>query len=342
MEIILTPAAMKAYAVSDSSQIGEVRRAASALAKTIGFDETRCGQVAVVATELATNLSAHAKGGEVFIRQLNARGIELLAVDRGPGMADVERARADGFSTAGTAGAGLGAIGRLAHTFDIQSDPNVGTVSLIRMLAESPPVPAKVGWETGLVSLPKRGETVSGDSAAVSQDDERSVFVLADGLGHGPQAAEASEPTVTVLREQSHLSPKQMMEAMHAALRSTRGAAVAVGEVDWRSRTLRFCGIGNIAAAMHSNGSKPQHLISHNGIVGHTMGRVQEFSYPFPAGAVLILHSDGLKTIRDIGAHPGIFTRDVSLIAGVLYRDNRRERDDATVVVLREPRSAMQ
>lgn len=75
-------------------------------------------------------------------------------------------------------------------------------------------------------------------------------------------------------------------------------------------------------------------MISHNGTVGHTMRKVQEFVYPWVAGSLLVMHSDGLGTQWRIDDRAGLRDEHPQLIAGVLYRDFKRGRDDATIVVV--------
>jgi hypothetical protein len=218
----------------------------------------------------------------------------------------------------------------------VHSDLGLGTASVARIWS-GPRAPATgSGWEAGLVALPVRGETISGDGAALVTTGSRSVIVMSDGLGHGPLAADASIAALAVLRERSDLGPKDLIDAIHLALRPTRGAAVAVVEVDWASRRVCFCGVGNVAATLYRTGVKDQHLMSHNGIVGHIVSRTQEFKYDLPQGSMLVMNTDGLKSSRSANSPPVLFQRDVSVIAGILFRDNARERDDATVVVLRE------
>ena len=99
------------FLIEESSQVAEVRRKVTALACAAGLDEHRAGICALVASEVCTNLTKHAKQGEFFLRtvtQGQARGIEILALDRGPGMANVSRALQDSHSTAGSSGTGLG------------------------------------------------------------------------------------------------------------------------------------------------------------------------------------------------------------------------------------------
>ena len=204
-------------AVADPTIAGEVRRAATVLASRLGFEETRRGQVAIVATEAATNLDKHASGGEIVIQGLTdgtLGGIDILTLDGGPGMADVSRCLADGFSTAGSPGTGLGAISRLSAVFDIHSLVGVGSVTLARLWA----LPrSESRWpvvhEFGAVSVPVFGEDVCGDAWAIDESDGRITILVADGLGHGPHAAEAAQEAVRIFAETSTLDPAERLSA---------------------------------------------------------------------------------------------------------------------------------
>lgn len=328
--------------VTESSQVGEARRIAAALAGTAGFDETERGKVALVATEAANNLVQHAAGGELVLRVLGrdqADGLEILSLDKGPGMRNVAECLRDGFSTAGTPGTGLGAILRLSDLFDIYSLPGMGTALLSRLRAKAPAARPQTGTglEIGAVCLPKPGETVCGDAWDADDRGGRSRILVADGLGHGPAAAEASGEAVRVFRQNPAPGPAEILEAIHAALRGTRGAAAAAAEVDLTERTIRFAGIGNIAAAVVSPG-ETRSMVSHNGIVGHQMRKVQEFVYPLPEGGMLVMASDGLTTQWRLDRYPGLLAKHPGLAAGVLYRDFNRGRDDVTVLAARPKR----
>lgn len=318
--------------VRERSQVGEARRAATAASARLGFDETTRGQVAIVATEAANNLVAHAKDGQVLLRELEGGGLEIVALDRGPGIAHVEQCLEDGYSTAGTPGTGLGAIRRCAAEFDIYSVPGLGTALVARFWSGSPS-PSRL--EVSAVCLPKQGEQICGDCWAVQPMGGRTRLLVADGLGHGPLAAEASQSAVDYFRREPGRILSDVIQTAHVGLRPTRGAAVAVVEVDSDRRELRFVGIGNISGAAFS-GSGSSRLISHNGTVGHQMPRVQEFVYPWPGDAVLVMASDGLATRWRLDGYPGLVRRHPSLIAGILYRDFCRGTDDVTVVVSRE------
>jgi hypothetical protein len=109
-----------------------------------------------------------------------------------------------------------------------------------------------------------------------------------------------------------------------------------VAEIDIAGQTVRFAGLGNIAATVYGPRSV-RHLVSHHGIAGHAAQRITEYTYPWPPDAALVMHSDGVATLRDLEPYPGLMQRDPGIIAGVLYRDFGRPRDDATVVVARGP-----
>jgi anti-sigma regulatory factor (Ser/Thr protein kinase) len=323
-----------AIPITESSQTGEARRVAIALATRLGFQETQRGKVGIVVTEVANNLIQHAQGGVLLLRLLeqdSAIGIEVLSLDKGRGMVDVDECLQDGFSTGGTLGNGLGAIRRLSGLLEIYSIPNQGTALLAHLWSDSALHPPQKTLEIGVICLPKLGEEVSGDAWAYQVDNCHSLLLVADGLGHGPAAATAASQAVRIFQEH-HRSPGAIVEAAHAALRSTRGAAIAIAEIDFEQKSVRFAGIGNIAASIFSV-TKRHHLLSHNGTVGHEVRKIQELSYPWYANGLLIMHSDGLDSKWQLDRYPGLSEKHPSLIAGVLYRDFNRERDDVTVLV---------
>ena len=326
------------HAVADASQVAEAKRRISELSKAVGLDETEAGKVTLIATEMATNLAKHGGGGWLIGRRLTQagtggaalEGVEILAVDSGRGMADPAQCLRDGFSTAGTPGNGLGAIRRLGHVFDLYSRIGQGTVLLSRVwrgLRSAPPPPVRIG----VVALPIDGEQISGDGWHVEGTWPDLRIVLIDGLGHGPAAAEATAAALAAVVGAPG-PPRASMQRVHDAIRHTRGAAGALCEIDSAAGLLRYVGVGNIAGSL-IGGPKPRSLVSHNGTLGLSAPRIQEFSLPWTAQSLLVMHSDGLTTRWDLATYPGLALRDPALIAAVLWRDFRRGRDDATVLV---------
>ena len=324
--------------ISEPSQAGAARRSALAAAAELGFTSTQQGRVGIVATELASNLAKHAHGGEFLVQEIEfsgLRGLELLALDSGPGFSDLGKVMSDGYSTAGSPGTGLGAVKRLSRTFDAFSLPGQGTVFVARLWAQEtrPPGPR---FDYGVISVPHPRETVTGDSWWVEEPDGgRQTLMLADGLGHGEFASQAAQAAVDVFRKSRGKEPEDILQDADGALRSTRGAAMAVAVVDAAQQRIDYVGVGNIAAGIVSEGGIHR-LVSHNGTVGAGIRKVQRFTYPWPKEALLIMHSDGLSAHWNLERYPGLLARHPSVVAGVLYRDCKRQNDDATVLVMRD------
>jgi anti-sigma regulatory factor (Ser/Thr protein kinase) len=321
--------------VTDASHVSACRMAAQRMARELEFDETRAGRVAIAVTEAVTNMVRHAGGGTLAARSLTAPGtlgIEILAVDSGPGMDDFDASARDGYSSAGTAGTGLGAMRRLSEDFDVYTGRGLGTAA--RMVFWSGERPPANGLDVGGISVPRHGETVCGDAWACEAHAGGITLVVADGLGHGPDASRAAMGAVEVLRRHPDYAAIRLLDVAHARLKPTRGAAVAFMREDAASRELVFAGVGNISAVI-LEGEGRRAMLSHNGIVGHNVHKSEEYRYGWPRGSLLVAHSDGLETQWNLARFPGLSARHPSLIAGVLYREYTRKRDDVTVVVAR-------
>jgi anti-sigma regulatory factor (Ser/Thr protein kinase) len=316
------------------------------MSEKLGFDETRQAAVALVVTELASNVVKHAGTGELIVQGMDlgpaGQILEILAVDSGCGMRDVNQCAADGYSTAGSPGTGLGAIKRMTDAFDVFSSSGLGTVIQARL----DQIPGRRrrrdgGIELGVVAIPATGEEVCGDAWATIERDGRIFVLLVDGLGHGEQAALAAAEAVRVFcaHRAEELAP--IVESIHAALRSTRGAALAIARVDPGAHQVHYVGVGNISGVIRDRRTgSTSSMVSQNGTVGYTVRKVQTFEYSWNDDSVLVMHSDGLATHWDVDRYPGLLQMHPSLIAGVLYRDFRRGRDDVTVLAAGEARTA--
>lgn len=326
-----------ALAVADTSHVSAARLALQRLAKDLEFDETRAGRLAIVATEAVTNMVRHGGGGMFAARPLardGALGIEMLAIDAGPGMRDFGHSSRDGVSSGSTPGTGLGAIGRLADEFEVSTGDARGTI--LRMVVWNK-VPSRDddAYDVGAVLVPKSGEIDCGDAWAVEYHDDGATFLVVDGLGHGPDASRAAAAAIDVLRRHPEHSAIRLLDLAHGRLRATRGAALAFMRHDRRRGQIDFAGVGNIAASIHEGASR-RSMVSHNGIVGHNVHKSEMYSYPWPPGALLVAHTDGLETQWDLGAFPGIVTHHPSVIAATLFRRHTRKRDDVAVLVVRQ------
>jgi anti-sigma regulatory factor (Ser/Thr protein kinase) len=321
--------------VSDATHAGEARRKASSFAERLSLGERASSSLAIVVTEIVTNVVKHAGSGTLLLDPIaynGNRGMRVLALDKGPGIKDLSTALRDGHSTSGTPGNGLGAIKRLSNVFDIHSSPGNGTAVMAEVWSQKI-VKEKYGAvEVGVVSLPIRGEEVCGDGWGLKKMPASILLMVVDGLGHGVLAAEAAREAERIFGEARSISPTPILQDSHLSLKKTRGAAMAVASLNFERGLLSYAGVGNISASLVApQGSRG--LASHNGTVGHEVRNIQEFSLPWNAQSILVMHSDGLNTRWDLALYPGIWSRHPALIAGLLYRDFSRERDDVTVLV---------
>lgn len=330
------------HAVKVHEDAGYVRRFVADTSRRAGASEAEVGRAELAVTELATNLLRHARpGGSILVRPLmthGSRGIEIISLDRGPGMRDAGGFVRDGApKLAGTSlGVGLGAVRRLSTVFDIYSRLGEGTVVLSRHLFGDAP---KAGaFEVGGVSVALQGESVSGDGWAIASANPPFSALLVDGLGHGPEAGEASEAAIAVLGSYFGDIEGYVRQA-NSAMRQTRGGVLGLARIDLAQARVHFAGIGNIEG--HVILSERRCLLSsRNGTLGVSLSPpdARIVSQPWTPGAILILHSDGVKLALDPRAHPGLFQHDASVIAAVLMRDGIRGTDDATIVVVKDTR----
>ena len=326
-------------AVNDASQVGEARRQAVRIAETLNLSESDRGRVAIVASELATNLARYATAGEILLRAMpatNPQWIELLAVDRGPGITDVTRSLEDGYSTGGTAGTGLGAARRLSNVFDIYSTRPGGTVVFCRLQPKATNIVAEDTFVYSAISRPAPLEVMCGDSWRIVQRGSELAIMIVDGLGHGPSAASAADEATAAFDREPFVELASLINSTHVRMQGTRGGAIAIAHLDADRQSIKYVGVGNISGHLRSgDGQSRKGLVSHNGTVGVLLRRVQHFDYAYQPGGLLVMHSDGVQSRWSLDLYPGLSQRHPAVIAGVLQRDFTRGRDDVTVAVVK-------
>ncbi|MEU3522611.1 SpoIIE family protein phosphatase [Streptomyces sp. NPDC038707] len=340
--------------VHDSTRVRDARMAAREACDDSGLAPARTAAAELVATELATNLLKHAGGGLMVVNLVEppaggaGTSVQLYSLDHGPGVADVDAALRDGYSTAGgSLGAGLGSCRRSANAFHLYSRPGRGTVAAARI----DPEPGERG--AAPARLPAGGITVSlghdaqcGDAWGWVRSGALVTLLLADGLGHGAKAAHASTAAVAELRRTGHLPPAEILRRLHTALRPTRGAAVTVAQLDTDRAELSVAGVGNVAARVRTGESSWTSLVSHPGIVGaYFPAQVPVRRLPWHRDSLLVMHSDGLPSRWTPPQDPWLLAHDPSVLAAAILRDAgspaRPVRDDTSVAVLAPDRRTL-
>ena len=322
--------------ITDPTHASEARRHAARYADDAKLGEKEGGGLALVVTEMVTNVIKHASNGALLFEAITENGnsgVRVLALDKGPGIRDIGGAMRDGYSTAGTPGNGLGAMKRLSHTFDICSAPGMGTAVLSEFWSKKQSSRQNLPIHIGVLSVPLKGEQVSGDGWGTRKNAESVLLMVVDGLGHGTLAAEAAREAERVFGASSSDSPTPILQDSHDSLKKTRGAAMAVASLHFDKRLISYAGVGNIGSSIVKPNGNNRGMTSHNGTLGHHLARIQEFSFPWDDSSILVMHSDGLKSGWDLKQYPGIWGKHPNLIAGLLFRDFSRERDDVTVLV---------
>jgi len=327
--------------IEEQSQIAQARRQALAVAASCNLSEELAGRLALIVTEAGTNVLKYAGGGEMFIRPFAdhfSEGVEVLVLDRGPGMQDVSRSAQDGHSSGGTLGFGMGTIARMSTMSDIFSADGRGTLLFSRVArpcaTDKYIGPAERLTVSGL-SIAKPGQEACGDMWAERRSGGALWVIVVDGLGHGPQAAEASAVAIRTFHAASpDDSPQDVIRAAHVAMKGTRGAVMAIAAIRPALGVVDFAGVGNITAVLTGNG-EVKRIGSSDGTVGYSLRIVRDQSLTWHPDSALMLTSDGLSTRWNLTGHPGLISRHPSVISGVLYRDFSRHNDDATVVVIK-------
>lgn len=327
------------FRITETSNVGELRRAVVKIAKNSVFSEEEIGKIGIIANEMATNLLKHAeKGGQVLVRSLclnECNGFEIISLDKGPGIKNTHLALRDGYSTAGSSGTGLGAIRRLSHEFDIYSQEEKGTAILSKVWAQGKkPEMCKQRIEYGVLSTAKPGLEVCGDDWCVEYFQGRIMVLLVDGLGHGEGASEAAQQAVGIFKNHLHLPLEDILHRIHSGLRSTRGAVVGVASIHAEKAVMEYAGIGNIAARIITS-SKSQSCISFNGTMGIQLGKVQRFTYEWPKDAIFIINSDGFATNISLNSYNGLLNHSMSALAAVLFRDFACGNDDTSMIAIK-------
>jgi anti-sigma regulatory factor (Ser/Thr protein kinase) len=326
----------RSIAVIEESQVGFAKRCVVEICRRISRDETFCGKAAIVVTELARNLIRHGKGGEIVMREIGtpaSPSLELLALDRGPGMRNTAECLRDGFSKAGTAGTGFGSIKRLSDRFELFTQPGRGTVVWVRLCALGVRS-ASHAFESSGISIPAEREEICGDAWEIVETPGAVRVMVVDGLGHGPFAAQAAREAVAVFRSEAATGVAFTLKLVDQALTKTRGAAGAIVELCPAKGQVTAAGVGNISMRLLKDGES-RSFGCDNGTLGAGVPRIHEFMDPWTHASLLVMHSDGVKTHWTLDDYPGLARRHPGLVAGLLYRDFRRERDDVTVIVAR-------
>lgn len=331
--------------VSGPADVTAARRKARLLASATGFAEAAAEQIALVVSELGSNLHKHAGGGILSVQavaQDGRRGIRIEARDRGPGIAQPEQAMVDGYSTAGTLGDGLGAVNRLVDALEIASDGSSGThVVACKWLWEAAPAPAGTPenpYDCGAASRAHPEMTVNGDAFFIKHWPGHSLVAVIDGVGHGQFAHRAARASYAYLENHYRLPVDELFTGVARACLGSRGAVMAIAALDWHSRNIAFASVGNIETRLF-NASRDKLFPVRRGIVGMQMPKPRVSTEQWERGGVLVMQSDGISTRWPLTELNAMLHLPASAIARRILNRHGKEQDDATVAVIKDRRT---
>lgn len=321
--------------VFDAASVSQVREAVRQAAAGRGLPAGRREGLVTAASELAWNQVRHARGGSVAIRPVargGVPGLEVIAADRGGGLADPRAALADRAPGEGSLGAGLGAVLRMTDEVDV--DVRLGEGTCVRARSFAAPVPRR---EVAILGRPHRHERVSGDQALCLASDERLLLLVADGLGHGPEARAAADRAVDAVAAEPGGDPVRLLERCDAAVSGSRGAAVTIVAVDFAGRLVCHAGAGNVGARLYEGRSGHRFLPTAR-VVGQPAARSTrqlEETRSLGSSQLLVLFSDGLSSRFDLGEELELRRGPLVLVAQALLERHGQTTDDALVLLAR-------
>ena len=325
----------ESHVVSQMADVLIASDAADRLAEDIGFPEIERREIVLAVRELATNIVRHAGQGQLTI-VADDRTLTVIARDHGPGIPNVDLAVQDGYSTGGSLGYGLGTVNRLMHRMVIESRPgDQTTVTASRSRRDVIEMPAHPRFDVGVATEAKAGGLDNGDQFIVRSWGDTLLVGVIDGVGHGAAAHAAAGAARNYVETHYDQDLDWVMRGTHVACRGTRGVVMALARIRGDRDALEYCSIGNIEARFLGV-ERPPSLMLRRGILGLNAPEAKVVHAPWPVGATLVLHSDGVSSHWGDRAAGMALTGSAGETAAFLLRKLGKDTDDATVLVVRD------
>jgi anti-sigma regulatory factor (Ser/Thr protein kinase)/serine/threonine protein phosphatase PrpC len=324
---------IKIHWLPDVREAGDT---AKHFANSLGFTSVHCEEICLVVTELASNLLRHASGGTIVLSRIEddgRQGIQIESEDSGPGIPDVDQAMADGYSTVGGLGTGLGTVNRLMDDVEfINRQPAGLRVDCKRWVRPLEPGRLQSPLVFGAAARPFRQLAENGDAFLFKQWSGHALVGVIDGLGHGPQAQRASQMARQYVEQHFDQPLESIFRGTGRACRATRGVVMALAHFDLANHRLTVAGIGNIEVRLVGSPER-FNLITRRGVLGMNAPNAVSTEHPWTSSSMLIMHSDGLKTHWDWKDFRDLEREAPSLIAQRLLEILGKTEDDATIIV---------
>jgi anti-sigma regulatory factor (Ser/Thr protein kinase)/serine/threonine protein phosphatase PrpC len=317
----------------------EIKRATDAarqLAKSLGFDTRDCEEIVLAVTELASNLTKHTTGGIITLQPTEDRpGLQVESEDHGPGIPDVEQALADGYSTVGTLGTGLGTVNRLMHELEFYSLSPCGTRVVCQRWLRPKSNDLFVRWlEFGAATRSYRRQPENGDAFFHRQWQGGALAGVIDGLGHGQFAQRAAQCARRYLEQHFDQSLQNLFRGTGRACSATRGVVMALAHFDQAREIVSIASIGNVEVRLVNNSGR-SNIVVRRGIVGLNAPNAAVTEHAWTSATILVMHSDGVSSHWDSDDFREMAWEAPGMLAQRLLCSLGKIDDDATVLVVR-------
>lgn len=327
--------------IKNNGDISAAIRAVKKIAESIGFGVNEMAAITLAVRELATNITKYAVNGVISINQYadsDHAGIQIESRDLGPGIRDVELAMADGYSSNGSLGCGLGTVNRAMDEFTIISEykDNPYTHITCKKWKDSNKIPGKRSpLSIGAASRPHPHMKLNGDSFVIKQWETNALIAVIDGLGHGQFAHHAAEKARQYIETHYTLPIEEIFRGTGRNCYATRGVVMSLVRIDWELHKMWFAGIGNVTARVFG-GSQQFKYIIRRGIIGKSAPKPVITEHIWESGTIMVIHTDGLKTHWQWEDHEHLSEKPAPVIAHGLLSILSKNNDDATAVVIKE------
>lgn len=341
----------KRVEIKERHQIFSVKRDIAKFAKELGFSDKEIDEISIAVIELGENLITHnVIEGEIIYSSFEEgkkKGLEIISIDKGPGIASIEAVMEDGFSSKKSLGIGLGAVKRMMSELSIESSvkylqssidfsENLPSTKIIarKIIKPKDKEISHLSKKTtfSLFTRSKIGEKYNGDNYILKSFDNKTLFGVIDGLGHGIGASEASNIARISILEHFSEELDVIVEFLHQKLKKTRGVALSLGLIDYELEVFKYVGIGNVLARIF-NAPAPIRPLNYNGTLGVSLRKYKIFDYPWDQNNVIILTSDGISSKYVLDDFFDVLYQHSMKIGQRIFKKFGKYYDDATILI---------
>lgn len=192
------------------------------------------------------------------------------------------------------------------------------------------------GLEWAMIRLPKTGEKECGDVHLIEKYRDKALLAVIDGLGHGVNAARASNRAKYLIKKSNKESIINIVTDCHQKLKKTRGVVMSLALVDSWEQTVSWTGVGNVSGVLipvdNINTLNTERILLRNGIVGYKLPALKASVLPIKKGDILVFSTDGVKNGFTEQLDPA---KTIDGIAKYIANNYFKKSDDALILAAR-------